>query len=321
MVPEVKSQLVPVAHWRLVPEQVIERVPMTVCHLEHDVITIKVPRLVVKREPKVLIYKKAVMTVEEYPVTLYRPVVKRVPVVGPSPQFPSGQSEVPGELVVPASPPSLPGHREARRGEGPRRARGSREPVRSGHTQAAHARSASSGTRRGSDPGVCETAEGGRVTLAPNSRTGPPGPGQIGSFAFVGTDLLSLSWPVRPGKSRPIRLRRFSLGSPTADVAAICRGSGFQPDMRVPVRALLPARPAATGWKPVPRPGSPWRSAIRAKTALSWPGFASTSVACLPPPNPPPRRGEDLMTIPSPRRGGGSGWGAIQVLQNHVRSL
>src|SRR4051812_19044142 len=99
VVPEVKTQLVPVAHWRLVPEQVVERVPMTVCHLEHDVITIKVPRQVIKHEPKVLVYKKAVMTVEEYPVTVYRPVVKRVPVVGPSSQSPSGQLEPPGRMV------------------------------------------------------------------------------------------------------------------------------------------------------------------------------------------------------------------------------
>ena len=84
LVPEVKTQLVPVAHWRLVPEQVIERVPVTVCHMERDVITIKMPRLVIKHVPKVLIYKKAAMIVEEYPVTVYRPVVKRVPVVGPS---------------------------------------------------------------------------------------------------------------------------------------------------------------------------------------------------------------------------------------------
>ena len=107
-----KTQLVPVAHWRLVPEQVIERVPVTVCHMERDVITIKVPRLVVKHVPKVLIYKKAVMTVEEYPVTVYRPVVKRVPVVGPSSQFPSGQLESPGDVIVPAAPPSRPATEE-----------------------------------------------------------------------------------------------------------------------------------------------------------------------------------------------------------------
>ena len=153
-------------------------------------ITIKLPRLVIKHVPKVLIYKKAAMIVEEYPVTVYRPVVKRVPVVGPSSQFPSGQLESPGDVIVPARSPA-PGDRGERRGEGPRRAGGSREPVRAGHTQAAHARSASSRTRRGSGPGVCETAEAGRVALAPNSRTGPPGSGQIRAFFVVGAALVS----------------------------------------------------------------------------------------------------------------------------------
>jgi hypothetical protein len=110
MVSEVRSQLVPVVHWRLVPEQRIERVPVTVCRMVNDVVTIRVPRLVVKYEPKTLVYKKAVLTCEEIPVTVYRPVVKMVPVVGPSPQCAPGGLDSAGVQVevLPVPPDSRP---------------------------------------------------------------------------------------------------------------------------------------------------------------------------------------------------------------------
>jgi hypothetical protein len=61
-------------------------VPVTTCRVESDVVRIRVPRLVFRSEPKTLQYKKAVLTCEEIPVTVYRPVLKMVPAVESSPQ-------------------------------------------------------------------------------------------------------------------------------------------------------------------------------------------------------------------------------------------
>ena len=92
MVAEVQSQMVPVVRQRMVPEQKIDKVPVTVRRMVPDVVAFKVPRLVVKCEPKTLVYKQAVLTCQQIPVTVYRPVVKMVPVVCPSPQVvPSSQ--------------------------------------------------------------------------------------------------------------------------------------------------------------------------------------------------------------------------------------
>jgi hypothetical protein len=93
LVSEVQTQMVPTVRWRTVTEQKIERVPVTTCRIVNDVVRIKVPRLVFQYEPKTLVYKTAVLTCEEFPVTVYRPVVKMVPVVEPSPQaLPSSQA-------------------------------------------------------------------------------------------------------------------------------------------------------------------------------------------------------------------------------------
>ncbi len=94
MVTEVQSRLVPVVRWRLVAEQRLERVPVTTCRLESETVRVRVPRLVFKCVPKTLVYKTAVLSCEEIPVTVYRPVVKMVPVVEPSSQLtPSLQSQ------------------------------------------------------------------------------------------------------------------------------------------------------------------------------------------------------------------------------------
>ena len=101
MVTEVSSQMVPVVHWRMVPEQTIEKVPVTICRMVTEVVRIRVPRLVVKCEPQTLVYKQAVLTCEEIPVTVYRPVVRMVPVVGPSPQLmPSSQGKQTAPVLV-----------------------------------------------------------------------------------------------------------------------------------------------------------------------------------------------------------------------------
>src|SRR3954470_12793556 len=63
-------------------------------------------------------------------------------------------------------------------------------------------------------------------------------------------------------------LRRFSVGWRTGLLAVICRGSGFQPDEQAGASDRMPAGPAATGWKPVPRPDRPGLSAIPVRTAL-----------------------------------------------------
>ena len=79
--------MVPVVRWHMVTEQKTEQVPVTVCRMVNQVIYVKVPRMVIHCEPKQLIYKTAVLTCEEVPVTVYRPVTRMVPVV-----FSSGQS-------------------------------------------------------------------------------------------------------------------------------------------------------------------------------------------------------------------------------------
>lgn len=94
MVTEIQSQMVPVVRWRLIPEQRLERVPVTTCRLVNETVRVRVPRLVFRCVPKTLVYKTAVLSCEEIPVTVYRPVVKMVPVVQPSPQLtPSMQSQ------------------------------------------------------------------------------------------------------------------------------------------------------------------------------------------------------------------------------------
>ena len=52
----------------------------------NEVVRIRVPRLVVKCEPTTLVYKRAVLTCEEIPVTVYRPVVKWFPWSNPVPR-------------------------------------------------------------------------------------------------------------------------------------------------------------------------------------------------------------------------------------------
>jgi hypothetical protein len=95
MVSEVQTRMVPVVHWRIVTEQKTEQVPVTVCRMVNQLIYVKVPRMVVHCEPKQLIYKTAVMTCEEVPVTVYRPVTRMVPVVFSSAQsLPSAQSSL-----------------------------------------------------------------------------------------------------------------------------------------------------------------------------------------------------------------------------------
>jgi YTV len=103
---EVQSRMVPVVRWRLVSEQRLEQVPLTTCRLVNQTIRVRVPRLVFKCVPKTLVYKTAVLSCEEIPVTVYRPVVKMVPVVVPSSQLltPSSQS---GTVETKAELPSL----------------------------------------------------------------------------------------------------------------------------------------------------------------------------------------------------------------------
>jgi hypothetical protein len=92
LVTEVHTQMVPVVHWSTIAEQKVEKVPVTTCRTVNQVVRIKVPRLVFRCEPKTLVYKTAVLSCQEIPVTVYRPVVKMVPVVEASPQaMPSSQ--------------------------------------------------------------------------------------------------------------------------------------------------------------------------------------------------------------------------------------
>ena len=111
MVSEVQTRMVPVVRWRMVTEQKTEQVPVTVCRMVNQVIHVKVPRMVIHCEPKQQVYKTAVVTCEEVPVTVYRPVTRMVPVVVPSAQsLPSAQrlpgpSEKPGAFAPPPAPP------------------------------------------------------------------------------------------------------------------------------------------------------------------------------------------------------------------------
>jgi hypothetical protein len=85
MVSEVQTRMVPVTHWRMVPEERVEKVPVTTYRMVPHTVRVRVPRLVFKCVPKTLVYKQAVVTCEEIPVTVYRPVMKMVPVIAPSP--------------------------------------------------------------------------------------------------------------------------------------------------------------------------------------------------------------------------------------------
>jgi len=84
MVTEVQTRIIPVVHWRLVPEQRIEKYPVTICRMVNETVRVRVPRLVFSCKPKTLVYKTAVLSCDEIPVTVYRPVMKMVPVVAPS---------------------------------------------------------------------------------------------------------------------------------------------------------------------------------------------------------------------------------------------
>lgn len=114
MVTEVHTEMVPVVHWRMVTEQRIDKVPVTICRMVNQEVRVKVPRLVFRCVPKTLVYKTAVVTCEEIPVTVYRPVVKMVPVVGPSPQLmPTSQdaastSGTTGVITPGPPPPPVP---------------------------------------------------------------------------------------------------------------------------------------------------------------------------------------------------------------------
>src|SRR5262249_48946270 len=66
------------------------------CRLVPQTVRVRVPRLVTQCVPKTLVYKTAVLSCEEIPVTVYRPVIKKVPVVVPSTQvMPTSQSAAP----------------------------------------------------------------------------------------------------------------------------------------------------------------------------------------------------------------------------------
>jgi hypothetical protein len=78
----------------------------------NETIRVRVPRLVFRCVPKTLVYKTAVLTCEEIPVTVYRPVVKMVPVVVPSSQvMPTAQAgaatpSAQAQASIPTSPPT-----------------------------------------------------------------------------------------------------------------------------------------------------------------------------------------------------------------------
>jgi hypothetical protein len=86
MVTEIRTQMIPVLHYRVVTEQKIQQVPVTTCRMVPEIVRVRVPVLTFECVPKTLVYKTAVLSCEEIPVTVYRPVVKMVPVVVPSPQ-------------------------------------------------------------------------------------------------------------------------------------------------------------------------------------------------------------------------------------------
>ncbi|WP_165231700.1 hypothetical protein [Aquisphaera insulae] len=77
----VEVRQVPVTTCRLVPETRFEKIPVTVRKMKTEDIYFKVPRVVSKSVPKTLVWKKAVVTCVEVPVTVYRPVMRMVPVV------------------------------------------------------------------------------------------------------------------------------------------------------------------------------------------------------------------------------------------------
>lgn len=106
MVAEVHSQMVPTVRWRMVPEQRVEKVPVTIRRLVPDVVAFRVPRLVVKCEPRTVVYKQAVLTCEQVPVTVYRPEIRMVPVVAPSPQIVPSSQDL--ESVSNVPPPTVP---------------------------------------------------------------------------------------------------------------------------------------------------------------------------------------------------------------------
>jgi hypothetical protein len=91
-VTEVETQMVPVVQWRTVTEQTLQKVPVTTCRTVNEVVRVRVPRLVFRSEPKTVVYKTAVLSCAEIPVTVYRPVMRIVPVVEASGQLmPSSQ--------------------------------------------------------------------------------------------------------------------------------------------------------------------------------------------------------------------------------------
>ena len=101
MVTEVQNRMVPVVNWRMVPEQRLEKYPVTDVRMINEAVRVRVPRMVTRCVPKTLVYKKAVVTCEEIPVTVYRPVLKMVPAVTPCPQAvptPQGVPEPSGQL-------------------------------------------------------------------------------------------------------------------------------------------------------------------------------------------------------------------------------
>lgn len=109
MVTEVQNRMVPVVHWRMVPEQRFEKYPVTVVRMVNDTGRVRVPRMVTRRMPKTLVYKTAVVTCEDIPVTVYRPVSKMVPVVAPCPQAvpaPQGIPEPSGQLGATTARPT-----------------------------------------------------------------------------------------------------------------------------------------------------------------------------------------------------------------------
>ena len=52
MVTEVQTRMVPVVHWRLVPEQRIEKYPVTICRMVNETVRVRVPRLSFRASPR-----------------------------------------------------------------------------------------------------------------------------------------------------------------------------------------------------------------------------------------------------------------------------
>jgi hypothetical protein len=131
MVTEIQTQMVPVVHWRMVPEQRVERVPVTICRMVNQTVRVRVPRLVFRCVPKTLVYKTAILSCEEIPVTVYRSVVKMVPLVvpssqvGPTPQETASSSGQAGAIVPRPQPP--PGPQDAT--EKPRQPEKPKSPI------------------------------------------------------------------------------------------------------------------------------------------------------------------------------------------------